>query len=188
MEPCCDSKRSHPMNDDNPDFKKHDDERGKSLSDYRPLISLILVAALAAFAVTYSVAGEFMQWMHYFMGIFLCVFALLKLFNPSSFADGFQMYDLIAKRSRTYALSYPYIELALGLGYLSFIFPIAVYIATIVVLGIGAIGVVKALREGLDINCPCMGSILDVPLSTVTLTEDLGMAAMALVMLFMMVV
>ena len=50
---------------------------------------------------------------------------------------------------------------------------------------IGAVGVVRALKRGLDINCPCMGSVLDVPLSTVTLTEDIGMGLMAAVMLFM---
>ena len=76
------------------------------------------------------------------------------------------------------------IELALGLGYLSFIWPFAVYIVTIIVLGIGAIGVIKALVKGLDLRCACMGTVLDVPLSTVTLTEDLGMVTMALVLIF----
>jgi hypothetical protein len=51
----------------------------------------------------------------------------------------------------------------------------------------GAIGVVMALREGLDIDCPCMGSVLSVPLSTVTLTEDVGMAVMAAILLAMAV-
>ncbi len=52
-------------------------------------------------------------------------------------------------------------------------------------LTIGSIGVIQALREGLDFNCPCMGSVLDVPLSTVTLTEDISMVIMALVLLIM---
>ena len=39
------------------------------------------------------------------------------------------------------------------------------------------------MRKGEDLNCACMGNFLDVPLSGVTLTEDLGMAAMALAML-----
>lgn len=110
---------------------------------------------------------------------------MLKIFHPPAFADGFQMYDLIGKRSRAYAYVYPYIELALGLGYLSFFMPIYIYSATIIVMGIGIIGVIDALRRGLDINCPCMGSVLDVPLSTVTLAEDIGMAGMAAVMLYM---
>ena len=124
-------------------------------------------------------------WMHYFMGVFLVMFATLKLFHPIQFADGFTMYDIIAQRSRFYAYCYPLIELLLGLAYLAFFLPILTYILTIVVLTVGAVGVVQALQKGLDINCPCMGTILDVPLSTVTLTEDIGMALMAFFLLVM---
>jgi hypothetical protein len=47
----------------------------------------------------------------------------------------------------------------------------------------GAVGVIRALAAGLDIECACMGTVLRVPLSTVALGEDLGMAGMAAVML-----
>jgi hypothetical protein len=93
------------------------------------------------------------------------------------------MYDLLAQRVRAYGYVYPYLELALGLAYLSFFLPAFTYVATIVLFLFGAIGVIRALRAGLDIECPCMGSVLSVPLSTVTLTEDLGMVLMAAVML-----
>ena len=150
---------------------------------YWPLIALVGTSALAATAIN---PGDTHMWMHYFMGFFLCVFSLLKIFDPASFAKGFAKYDLLAKRSRTYGMFYPFIELALGLGYLSFWQPAWVYTATIVVLGFGTIGVLTALRAGLNINCPCMGNILKVPLSTVTLTENLSMVAMAAFMLFAM--
>ena len=35
-----------------------------------------------------------------------------------------------------------------------------------------------------DVDCACMGTVLKVPLSTIALLEDLGMAAMAALMLF----
>ena len=95
------------------------------------------------------------------------------------------MYDIIAKRSRIYAYCYPLIELVLGLAFLSFFLPILTYLITIAILSIGAVGVVQALQKGLDINCPCMGTVLEVPLSTVTLTEDIGMAVMAFILLIM---
>jgi len=170
---------------DKPDFKKRDKDRGKSLSDYWPLLSLILIAAAAGGAITYHAEGGMTEWMHYFMGFFLCVFGMLKIFTPSAFADGFQMYDILAKRFRPYAYAYPYIEMGLGLAYLSFLFPPLTYTLTIIVMMFGAAGVVLALIKGLDINCPCMGSVLKVPLSTVTLTEDIGMAVMAALMLEM---
>lgn len=147
---------------------------------YWPLIALILVAAAGATALTLN---GLVNWMHYFMGLFLCQFAMLKLFHPSSFAEGFQKYDLVAKKFRVYAYVYPFIELILGLAYLSFSAPILTYILTIIVMGVGAVGVIGALRRGLDIRCACMGTVLDVPLSTVTLTEDIAMIAMACWML-----
>lgn len=155
------------------------------MKKYWPLIALVSISILAGFAINLSIGGGMREWMHYFMGVFFIMFSTLKIFHPNQFADGFQMYDIIAKRSRLYALSYPLIELMLGLAYLSFFIPNLTYIVTIVVLSIGAIGVILALRKGLNINCPCMGTVLNVPLSTVTLTEDLGMALMALLLLLL---
>ena len=161
-----------------PALNRREEDRGAHIKDYWPLFVLVAVNALAACAIGKSVdmtAGL----MHYFMGFFLVSFAMLKLFNPSSFADGFSMYDLLAKRVRAYAYIYPYIELGLGLGYLSSYEPQEIYLITVVVFSFGALGVFLALRRGLDIDCPCMGTVLKVPLSTVTLTESLAMVAMA---------
>lgn len=156
------------------------DAKPSIVKKYWPLVVLILIAALAAFALSSQFGRKEFSWMHFFMGVFLCQFAMLKLFHPRDFADGFQMYDLVAKKTRAYAYLYPLLELGLGLGYLSFFSPIFIYLATILILGVGAVGVCKALKEGLDIRCACMGTVLDVPLSTVTLTEDLAMVGMAL--------
>lgn len=158
-------------------------EHSKSGSGYRPLAVLILVAAAAGAAVAWGMQGGWMEWMHGFMGSFLCSFAMLKLFHPERFADGFRMYDIVARRHRAYAYLYPFIELGLGLAYLAFLVPPVTYALTVIVMAVGTVGVVGALRRGLDINCPCMGSVLDVPLSTVTLTEDIAMGLMAAVML-----
>lgn len=162
---------------------KHQATHPIFFSKYWPLIILLITVGVASLAITYGIEGNWHKWMHYFMGLFLTIFGLLKLFNPSGFADGFQMYDVIAKRSRGYALIYPYFELLLGLAYLAFILPILIYTLTIVLMSIGTIGVIKALKKGLDVRCACMGTALNVPLSTVTLTEDLGMIVMSLVML-----
>ncbi len=153
--------------------------------DYLPLLTLLGVTALAAAAKNQAYGpdtGALRHWMHDFMGFFLVIFALLKLFDLPAFADGFQKYDLLAKPFRTYALVYPFIELALGLGYLADWRPAILYPATVLVLCFGALGVIRSLAQGRDLKCACMGNILKVPLSIVALTEDLGMAAMAAVM------
>ena len=161
-------------------YHVREENRGASLSAYWPLISLVVVSGLAGFAIAAGFGGLTMTgFMHGYMGVFLVIFALIKLFDLEGFKDGFAMYDLLARRVRAYGYVYPFIELALGLAYLAFFAPTFTYIATIVVFLFGTAGVVSALRRGLDIDCPCMGNILSVPLSTVTLTEDLGMVVMA---------
>lgn len=155
---------------------------GHRMADYWPLAALILISAATAGVLGLHIQGP-MAWMHLFMGSFLVSFAMLKIFDINGFANGFQKYDLLAKRSRSYACLYPFLELGLGLSYLSMRHETLTYLLTLGLMLFGAAGVLLALRRGLNIACPCMGSALKVPLSTVTLTEDLGMAAMAAFML-----
>ena len=158
--------------------------RGSRLRDYLPLVIIITLTLLAASARQWSLDGpDRIVWMHDFMGFFLVVFSMFKLFDLPGFADGFQMYDLLAKPFRPYAYLYPFIELGLGLGYLAHWEPGTIYISTLIVMLWGSLGVIVALAKGLNINCACMGTVLKVPLSTVALLEDLGMAAMAAGML-----
>ncbi len=162
------------------DIYVRQDGRGTTLAEYWPLIALTAGAALAGLAIASGYGALSMNgFMHAFMGVFLLFFALLKIFNLKGFKRGFTMYDLLARRVKSYAFVYPFIELGLGLAYLAFFMPTVTYVATIIVFTFGAAGVLFALRDGLDIDCPCMGSILSVPLSTVTLTEDLVMVVMA---------
>lgn len=158
--------------------------RGQRWSDYLPLLVIIALTLLAASAkqVAYGESWDGRSWMHDFMGFFLVVFSLFKFFDLSGFADGFQMYDLLAKPFRPYAMVYPFIELGLGLAYLAAWQLSFVYGATVLVMIFGSLGVLRALRKGLDVNCACLGTTLKVPLSTVALLEDFGMAAMAAAM------
>jgi hypothetical protein len=169
---CCSSQPPEPEN------------RKRGLSAYTPLFVILLATALGAAArQNPETSWSWHIWMHDFMGLFLLVFAMVKLFDLSSFATGFSKYDLLAARSRIYALVYPFLELGLGLAYLSRWQPQATYLSTIVILTFGALGVLNTMRQGKQINCACMGQILDVPVSTVTLTENLSMSVMALAML-----
>ncbi|MEM1236036.1 MAG: MauE/DoxX family redox-associated membrane protein [Pseudomonadota bacterium] len=160
-------------------YHVREEGRGSKIGDYWPLIALVGVSVAAALAL----AAQGMPWMPAFMGVFLIIFALLKIFDLKGFRRGFKMYDLLARRVPDYALVYPFIELGLGLAYLSGFAPELTQWVTVAVFSFGTLGVLSALRQGLDIDCPCMGSILSVPLSTVTLTEDLSMVAMAALML-----
>lgn len=161
------------------DYHKKDTSRGKKISDYWPLFALVGISALAGIFLLF----QGVSWMSGFMGVFLIIFSTLKIFDLNGFKRGFKMYDVIAKRFPSYSYVYPFLELSLGLLFLSGLFPMTTAVLTVILFSVGVIGVVIALVKKLDIYCPCMGSILKVPLSTVTLSEDILMILMALVMI-----
>jgi uncharacterized membrane protein YfhO len=158
--------------------------RGNKLRHYFPLLLILALVMLESGALQWSSRGwSGATFARQFMGLFLVFFAMFKLFDLDGFADGFQMYDLVAKRFRPYAYVYPFLELILGLASLANLFPVGRNIALLALMTLGSAGVLQALIRGLDVNCACLGNILKVPLSTVAVAEDLGMAAMAAAML-----
>lgn len=128
-----------------------------------------------------------MAWMINFMGWFLIVVAVLKIFDWKKFADNFALYDLVAMRSKVYSWSYPIIELVIGISFL-----MAWNIKTsasilFVLMFVGVIGVGKALVEKKKVQCACLGKLghkLHIKLTKFTLIEDLVMGTMALIILF----
>lgn len=147
---------------------------------YLPLIVLILLTFLMSLAITWGQNDiDWARLPNFFMGFFFCQLSMFKLFDISGFADGFQKYDILSVRFRPYAYIYPFIELLLGLLFLSGLFPLATNIATLIIMTISAFGVIRSLIKGLDIRCACLGTVLNVPLSTVSVVENAGMAIMA---------
>ena len=86
-------------------------------------------------------------------------------------------------RWRGWGLIYPFVELGLGIAYLANFNPLLTHWATIIVMGFSAIGVIKAVASKTQIQCACLGTVFKLPMSTVTIVEDVGMVLMAAVML-----
>lgn len=152
--------------------------------NFTPLI-LIVAGIVGLAALKYFFTGEsgMQDAMYDFMGMFFVVFGGFKLLDVKGFADAYATYDVIAKKSRLYALLYPFLELALGLGYL-FLWNVAVLNwAALVLMSVGSIGVLQAVRSKQKIRCACLGTKIKLPMTKITLLEDLLMAAMALGMI-----
>ena len=156
------------------------------LSTYRPLLLIVGYIAIASFAGTTGMAGagvNWHAWMTNFMAGFFLVFSAFKFLDLRGFADAYASYDLLAKRWHGYGYVYPFLELGLGLAYLFRIAPDATNVATLLLMSFSSLGVIAALANKQRIVCACLGTVLKLPMSTVTLVEDLGMAIMAAVML-----
>jgi len=143
------------------------------------------VSLAAALSIAVGFGGAVGMTMHACVGFLLCSLAILRLVDLPRFADGFAMYDLLARRWRSYGYVYPFLELALGLAYFAFFAPVAVYFATAILFAFAGLGVISAFDRGLDIDSPRMETTLGVPLPTVTVVESSVMVVMALVLLWM---
>ena len=159
----------------------------KSIVTYKPLLLII------AFIVGVSLLAQYpfndfsgMLWMRHFMAGFFLVFAFFKLLNIKGFAMSYQMYDIVAERWKLWAYIYPFVELGLGILYLINVAPFLTNSITLIVLGISSIGVIKSNLNKRKIKCACLGDVFNLPMSTVTIVEDLSMVAMAGIMLFLM--
>lgn len=155
----------------------------KNAATYFPLI--LIVAFLTGGCALLQLRNETWQWpgfMSDFMGGFFVVFAFFKLLDLRGFADSYQSYDIVAARLRAYAFAYPFIELLLGAAYLARFQLFYTNLVTIVVMSVGGIGVLQSVLSQRKIQCACLGTVFNLPMSTVTLVEDFGMVAMAAVM------
>jgi hypothetical protein len=57
--------------------------------------------------------------------------------------------------------------------------PTAVNLTTLVVMSVSSIGVIQSVLQKRKIRCACLGTVFNLPMSTVTLVEDGLMIAMA---------
>ncbi len=176
----------------------HDDLRryfGKRVRDpkatsYTPVVALFAMTALMALALSQAVFGTplTVRTLEWFIGLSMCVLALLKLQDVERFSSMFLGYDLLAQRWVPYSYLYPFAEGTAGVlmvaGVLHFIsIPLALFIG-----GIGAVSVFKAVYiDKREIKCACVGGDSRVPLGAVSLTENLMMVGMAVWMLASMV-
>ncbi|MES2985717.1 MAG: MauE/DoxX family redox-associated membrane protein [Patescibacteria group bacterium] len=151
-----------------------------------PLLSIfafiiLLTISTAIILQNFGVMNLMMMSMAYFF----IVFGLFKLSNLQGFAKAYAMYDILAMKSKTYALSYPFIEVILGLMYLLSFGGIYRDVFTFFIMSISAYGVWKALQVKDEIPCACLGTVFKVPMTKVTLFENVFMALMALYMIWM---
>lgn len=152
-------------------------------TSYRPVAALFSMTALMAIATSYAVTGDLftVRAAEWFVGFSMVVLALLKLQNIETFSTMFLNYDLLAKRWVPYSYIYPFAEGAAGVlmvaGALTWLsVPLALFIGII-----GAVSVFKAVYiDKRELKCACVGGASNVPLGFISLTENLGMIAMAI--------
>ena len=162
-----------------------DKQNKRVFTTYKPLLLIFLfIAATTSIVSIDNGKIDVMLWMRYFMAGFFIVFSFFKFLNLTGFAESYAMYDILAKRVKIYGLVYPFIELILGAAYLTGFEPTITYIATICIMGFSSIGVIQSVLDKKKIRCACLGAVFNLPMSMVTIIENLTMVLMALIMLW----
>ncbi|QIE59373.1 heavy metal transporter [Rasiella rasia] len=153
------------------------------LQQLKPLFLIFTFIILIDGAINYPVFNA-KDLMLDFMGLFFMVFSLFKLFDLKGFANSFSMYDPLAKMLPPYGYIYPFIEVILGVLLLMRVEVSVLLIVTLVVLIITTIGVTRSLVSKNTIQCACLGTVLDLPMTEATFIENTLMIVMALLMIF----
>jgi copper chaperone CopZ len=161
------------------------EEETKSwLETYKPIL-LIFGYISGATILVEAANGVFvwMRWMQHFMAGFFLVFSFFKLLNLQGFADSYSTYDIVAKKWNGWGYVYAFIELALGIAFLTGFNPLVTNAVTFVVMSVSIVGVLQSVVNKRKIKCACLGAVFNLPISTVTIIEDALMIVMSSIML-----
>ncbi len=154
---------------------------------YQQLYPLFLVISyLVGTVLTIAVLNQdfsLHSLMSHYMGGFFLIFSFFKFLNINGFADAFQTYDPIAKRWRSYGYIYASFELVAGIGYLAAPHSVLLNSLVLIVLGISSWGVTQAVLNNKSIQCACLGTLFNLPMTKVTIIENASMILMALFMI-----
>ena len=176
----------HEMNAEATENNILPEEKRSFFTAYKPILLVFgyLIGVTIINEVTKS-RFNYMSAMHLFMGGFFLVFSFFKLLDIKGFAYSYMTYDIIAKKWIGWGFIYPFIELSLGLAYLFHFAILEATIITLVVMSVSSIGVIQSLLAKKKIQCACLGTVFNLPMSNITLIEDLLMVVMAAVMLIL---
>jgi copper chaperone CopZ len=161
----------------------------KQTNQYYPLFLIAGLITLVSFLTSFHARiyayehFEVRMFLHNFMTGFFLVFSFFKLLDVKAFAESFQMYDLLAAKLPVYGKIYPFIELGLGLLCLIHFQPNYVYWADIVIMTFGALGVIQSVVDKRKIRCACLGTVFNLPMSTITIIENSLMVLIGVILL-----
>lgn len=154
---------------------------------FLPLISVFgfVILSTSLLSIYYG-RTTLISTLKIFMGIFFLTFGGFKAYNLEGFKEAFESYDIIAGKSSFYGTAYPFMEIGLGISYIflifysNLLFESFIHLSAFLLMFVGAAGVFRSLIRGTDLKCACLGNVFNVPMTKVTLVEDLGMGLMAL--------
>ena len=164
-------------------------EQAKSwLDTYKPILLIFFYITIVTILIQLKNENfNVMEAMQHFMAGFFLVFSFFKLLNLKGFAESYVMYDVIGRKIPVWAYLYAFIELILGLAFLTGFNPLVTNSVAFLVMSISIIGVLQSVLNKKKIQCACLGAIFNLPMSTVTIIEDALMIIMSGLMIIRLI-
>ncbi|OKS85530.1 heavy-metal-associated domain-containing protein [Mucilaginibacter polytrichastri] len=151
---------------------------------YKPILLIFgYILTISLIAGSTVLGFDELLAMRVFMAGFFLIFSFFKMLDLDGFAESYAMYDVVARKFKSWGYIYALIELALGLAYAMDLNPVITNLVTIVVMTVSIIGVLQSVLNKKVIRCACLGSVFNLPMSTVTIIEDGLMIVMSGLML-----
>ncbi len=148
---------------------------------YKPLITVFIFITLVSLAYQVSMGMfNYHIFMNHIMAGFFIGLSFFKFLDLNAFSESFSSYDPVAQRWLGYGKVYPFIESVLGLLFISGKFLMLANALTILVLSLTTYGVYLRLQSKSKFQCACLGTTFNLPLSNVTIAENIVMIIMAL--------
>ena len=161
-------------------------DKSSWINTYKPVLLLFFYITLLSVIVSFNKETfDFHKAMNTFMAGFFIAFSFFKLLNLKAFADSYSMYDIIAEKIKIWGYIYAYLELVLGILYVLNFNPVLLNSFTALLMSVSLIGVLKSVLNKKKIQCACLGTIFNLPMSTLTIVEDSLMIVMSLAMLIL---
>lgn len=178
--------------DSKPKVRIHSEDTGLGETTWKSFLPLLVIIATItlttiALALRDSNLGilDLSKTISYFMIGFFLTFGTFKLMDLKGFKEGYSTYDLLAQKIPAYGYVYPFIELFFGFAMILLPFSKGLLIAEFVVMAFSGLGVAIKLAKKEPFMCACLGTFLKVPLTKISMIENFGMAALALIMIIM---
>jgi len=146
-----------------------------TLKDYLPIIYIYLFSFFVSLTLWIYYSYSFRYSLLIFLGSFSLVFSVLKFYNYKGFIESFMEYDFISKKIRFYAYSFPFFEFAFGIAFVLRAEVFLLEIFCLLFFSLNLLSVLNALLKKQKYMCACLGGLFNVPLSYVSLFENLTM-------------
>lgn len=167
-------------------FAEQVEEKKSWIVTYKPILLIFgYITAISLIVALWGNGFNGMMFMQVFMAGFFLIFSFFKMLDLKGFVNSYAMYDIVAKKFKSWGYIYAFLELGLGLSFALGIYPLFINGFTAVLMSVSLIGVLQSVVNKKKIQCACLGAVFNLPMSTVTIIEDALMIAMSIAMLFM---